>query len=76
MSSLGKWLLAPEGNLPLQSNITNKTYLILIWKHGQFLERRHIRRFTSTKLANYKFFNVFLKTSTTLNFTQSNTKTG
>ncbi|KAL0112210.1 hypothetical protein PUN28_011937 [Cardiocondyla obscurior] len=50
MSPLGKWLLAPEGTPPPQSN-TNKFYLILIWKYGQFLERRHIRRFTSTKFS-------------------------
>ncbi|XP_011634119.1 alpha-(1,3)-fucosyltransferase 7-like [Pogonomyrmex barbatus] len=51
ISVLGKWLLAPEGSSPLQSNISNKTYLILIWKYGQFLERRHIKRFTSTKFS-------------------------
>ncbi|EGI62437.1 PREDICTED: alpha-(1,3)-fucosyltransferase 7-like [Acromyrmex echinatior] len=51
ISLLGKWLLAPEGSSPPQSNATNKTYLILIWKHGQFLERRHIRHFTSIKFS-------------------------
>ncbi|KAL0112208.1 hypothetical protein PUN28_011937 [Cardiocondyla obscurior] len=57
MSPLGKWLLAPEGTPPPQSN-TNKFYLILIWKYGQFLERRHIRRFTSTKLVKFTFCNA------------------
>ncbi|KYN00344.1 PREDICTED: alpha-(1,3)-fucosyltransferase 7-like [Cyphomyrmex costatus] len=51
MSLLGKWLLAPEGSPPPRSNATNKPHLILIWKHGQFLERRHIRHFTSIKFS-------------------------
>lgn len=51
MSPLGKWLLAPEGTSPPRSNAANKTYLILIWRHGKFLERRHIRHFTSTKFS-------------------------
>ncbi|XP_077263955.1 alpha-(1,3)-fucosyltransferase 7 [Temnothorax americanus] len=51
MSPLGKWLLAPKGSPPPRLNAANKTYLILIWKHGQFLERRHLRRFTSTKFS-------------------------
>ncbi|GAB1866732.1 Fucosyltransferase [Camponotus japonicus] len=50
MSLLGKWLLAPEGTPPPGSN-TDRSYLILIWKHGPFLERRHIRRFTMNKFS-------------------------
>nr|XP_012233408.1 PREDICTED: alpha-(1,3)-fucosyltransferase 6-like [Linepithema humile]XP_012233409.1 PREDICTED: alpha-(1,3)-fucosyltransferase 6-like [Linepithema humile]XP_012233410.1 PREDICTED: alpha-(1,3)-fucosyltransferase 6-like [Linepithema humile]XP_012233411.1 PREDICTED: alpha-(1,3)-fucosyltransferase 6-like [Linepithema humile]XP_012233412.1 PREDICTED: alpha-(1,3)-fucosyltransferase 6-like [Linepithema humile]XP_012233413.1 PREDICTED: alpha-(1,3)-fucosyltransferase 6-like [Linepithema humile]XP_01 len=51
ISALGKWLLAPEGSPPPDSNATNGSYLILIWKHGSFLERRHIRRFTFNKFS-------------------------
>lgn len=60
MSLLGKWLLAPEGTPPPRSNITNRSYLILIWKHGPFLERRHIRRFTKNKLVSIFFFFLLL----------------
>lgn len=60
MSLLGKWLLAPEGTPPPRSNIANnRSYLIMIWKHGPFLERRHIRRFTKNKLASMFFIFVF-----------------
>ncbi|XP_072765084.1 alpha-(1,3)-fucosyltransferase 7 isoform X2 [Anoplolepis gracilipes] len=50
MSLLGKWLLAPEETPPPRSN-TDRSYLILIWKHGPFLERRHIRHFTKNKFS-------------------------
>ncbi|EZA62444.1 hypothetical protein DMN91_004015 [Ooceraea biroi] len=51
MSLLGKWLLAPKGSSPPWSSANNRNYLILIWKYGPFLERRHIRRFTSNKFS-------------------------
>ncbi|XP_020293032.1 alpha-(1,3)-fucosyltransferase 7-like [Pseudomyrmex gracilis] len=54
MSPLGRWLLTPEGSAPPRSNAANRSYLILIWKHGRFLERRHIRRFTSTKFSPWE----------------------
>ncbi|XP_070160204.1 4-galactosyl-N-acetylglucosaminide 3-alpha-L-fucosyltransferase FUT6 [Polyergus mexicanus] len=54
MSLLGKWLLAPEETPPPRSNITDRNYLILIWKHGPFLERRHIRRFTKNKFSPWE----------------------
>ncbi|XP_034193425.1 4-galactosyl-N-acetylglucosaminide 3-alpha-L-fucosyltransferase 9 [Osmia lignaria lignaria] len=51
-SVLGKWLLSPEGSLPPPIiNTKKEPYLILIWKHGKFLERRHIKRFTNNKFS-------------------------
>ncbi|XP_076243126.1 alpha-(1,3)-fucosyltransferase 7 [Calliopsis andreniformis] len=48
MTLLGRWLLSTEENAPPPIiNAKKKPYLILIWKHGKFLERRHIRHFTN-----------------------------
>ena len=50
MSQLGRWLISPEGSPPpVAVNPKNTTYLILIWKNGPFLERRHIKRFSTKK---------------------------
>lgn len=50
MSVLGKWLLESERNIKKpEKNFSSgieKEYLILVWKHGKFLERRHIKHFT------------------------------
>lgn len=51
MSILGNWLLSFEKSLPLIIQKKKKPYIILIWRHGPLLERRHIRRFTNTKSA-------------------------
>lgn len=47
---LGSWILSDEGT-PAPKKISNKTkpFLILIWKNGKFLERRHLRRFSRDK---------------------------
>ncbi|KAG7202379.1 hypothetical protein KM043_018698 [Ampulex compressa] len=51
MSLLGRWLLATERRAasPPIAKDRKEPFLILIWKHGPFLERRHIRRFTNKK---------------------------
>ncbi|OAD61948.1 Alpha-(1,3)-fucosyltransferase [Eufriesea mexicana] len=55
MSLLGRWLLSSEGSLPPPIiNKKKEPYLILIWKHGKFLERRHIKRFTNKKFSPWK----------------------
>ncbi|XP_076388773.1 glycoprotein 3-alpha-L-fucosyltransferase A isoform X1 [Megachile rotundata] len=55
MSLLGKWLLSPEGSLPPPIiNTKKEPYLILIWKHGKFLERRHIKRFSNNKFSPWE----------------------
>ncbi|KOX77553.1 Alpha-(1,3)-fucosyltransferase [Melipona quadrifasciata] len=54
-SVLGKWLLSSEGSLvPPIINKKKGPYLILIWKYGKFLERRHIRRFTNNKFSPWE----------------------
>ncbi|CAD1468822.1 unnamed protein product [Heterotrigona itama] len=54
-SVLGRWLLSSEGSLlPPIINKKKGPYLILIWKHGKFLERRHIRRFTNNKFSPWE----------------------
>ncbi|KAL6435225.1 hypothetical protein ACFW04_005357 [Cataglyphis niger] len=57
MTLFGKWLLAPEDTPPPRS-ITDRSYLILIWKHGPFLERRHIRHFTKNKFSPWESCSV------------------
>ncbi|CAK9796886.1 Glycoprotein 3-alpha-L-fucosyltransferase A [Anthophora quadrimaculata] len=55
MSLLGRWLLSSEGSPP--PPVINKkrgSYLILVWKHGKFLERRHIKRFTNKKFSPWE----------------------
>ncbi|XP_046836166.1 alpha-(1,3)-fucosyltransferase 7-like [Vespa crabro] len=54
LSILGKWLLSSEKSLPLIIKKKRKPYIILIWRHGPFLERRHIRRFTNTKYSPWE----------------------
>ncbi|XP_017887895.1 alpha-(1,3)-fucosyltransferase 5-like [Ceratina calcarata] len=54
-SLLGRWLLSSEGSLPPPIvNNKKKPFLILIWKHGKFLERRHIKRFTDKKFSPWE----------------------
>ncbi|KAL7295567.1 hypothetical protein TKK_0011207 [Trichogramma kaykai] len=50
-SPLGMWLLSEaDGTRPLpparNPNNGDKPFLIVVWKQGEFLERRHIRRFS------------------------------
>ncbi|XP_076170595.1 alpha-(1,3)-fucosyltransferase fut-5 [Ptiloglossa arizonensis] len=55
MTSLGRWLFSSEGHFPSpRINAKKLPYLILIWKHGKFLERRHIKRFTNNKFSPWK----------------------
>ncbi|XP_076289265.1 4-galactosyl-N-acetylglucosaminide 3-alpha-L-fucosyltransferase 9 [Lasioglossum baleicum] len=55
MTSLGRWLLSSEGSLPPpRSNAKKGPFLILIWMHGKFLERRHIKRFTNKKYSPWE----------------------
>ena len=55
MTLLGKWLLSSEESLPPPTiNTKKEPYLILIWKHGEFLERRHIKRFTNIKFSPWE----------------------
>ncbi|KAJ8679255.1 hypothetical protein QAD02_015042 [Eretmocerus hayati] len=51
LTPLGHWLLSPEGTIP-PPKISNRTkpFLILVWKHGPYLERRHLRRFSQNKI--------------------------
>lgn len=54
-SVLGRWLLSSEGSLvPPIINKKKGPYLILIWKYGKFLERRHIKRFTNNKFSPWE----------------------
>ncbi|KOC65136.1 Glycoprotein 3-alpha-L-fucosyltransferase A [Habropoda laboriosa] len=55
MSLLGRWLLSSEGSsTPPIINKKRGSYLILVWKHGKFLERRHIKRFTNKKFSPWE----------------------
>ncbi|XP_043488300.1 alpha-(1,3)-fucosyltransferase 7-like isoform X2 [Polistes fuscatus] len=54
VSRLGQWLLASKKFLPLIIHKKSKPYIILIWKYGPFLERRHIRRFTNIKFSPWE----------------------
>ncbi|XP_053974792.1 alpha-(1,3)-fucosyltransferase fut-5-like [Hylaeus volcanicus] len=55
MTLLGKWLVSSEGHSPPPKINTKKgPYLILIWKHGKFLERRHIKRFTNNEFSPWE----------------------
>ncbi|KAK2588925.1 hypothetical protein KPH14_001781 [Odynerus spinipes] len=54
MSVLGRWLLSVEKTLPLAIGERKKPYVILVWEHGPFLERRHIKRFTNTKFSPWE----------------------
>lgn len=54
MSTLGKWLVSAEKTLPFAKNQKKKHFIILIWKYGPFLERRHIKRFTNTKFSPWE----------------------
>ncbi|XP_051172089.1 4-galactosyl-N-acetylglucosaminide 3-alpha-L-fucosyltransferase 9-like [Leptopilina boulardi] len=54
MSELGKWLISPEGSPPPNKNTKTKLHLILIWKHGPFLENRHIKRFSSKRFSPWE----------------------
>ncbi|XP_076763977.1 alpha-(1,3)-fucosyltransferase 7 [Xylocopa sonorina] len=54
-SLLGRWLLSSEGSLPPPViNKKKRPFLILIWKYGKFLERRHIKRFTNKKFSPWE----------------------
>ncbi|XP_043263642.1 4-galactosyl-N-acetylglucosaminide 3-alpha-L-fucosyltransferase FUT6-like [Colletes gigas] len=55
MTLLGRWLLSFEGHSPPPIvNTKKEPYLILIWMHGKFLERRHIKRFTNNKFSPWE----------------------
>ncbi|KZC13922.1 PREDICTED: alpha-(1,3)-fucosyltransferase 7-like [Dufourea novaeangliae] len=55
MTLLGRWLLSSEGSVPPTTiNTKREPYLILIWMHGKFLERRHIKRFTKKKFSPWQ----------------------
>ncbi|XP_058808342.1 alpha-(1,3)-fucosyltransferase 7-like [Phymastichus coffea] len=47
ISPLANWLLSREGSAP-PAKTTNRSepFVILVWQHGPFLERRHLRRFS------------------------------